>query len=204
MCPARIKPTTNGRTRCIRIRGSLRLILCISRACGRGTCCAFIDFSLRRSQRLAQYLEVLTVWGTCGCRIFTEALIHGTTYWTGAQDRRLVSFKFCPGHVQYIPPANPMCSEHLLPFATSVRRPKVCCVANCATAATVEFVARRTCSGNCWTVHGWGGARWRSRQRPGSRCPCPTPRRRGRGGTRWQSTLQCWPSAARGCENGRT
>jgi|EP01046_Picozoa_sp_COSAG06_P016122 hypothetical protein len=32
--------------------------------------------------------------------IFTEALVHGTTYWTGEQDRRLVSFKFCPGHVQ--------------------------------------------------------------------------------------------------------
>ena len=153
---------------------------------------------------ISAFGPILTVWSTCGCRIFTEALIHGTTYWTGAQDRRLVSFKFCPGHVQYIHPSNPMCSEHLLPFATSVRRPEACCVANCATAATVEFVARRTCSGNCWTVHGWGGARWRSRQRPGSRCPCPTPRRRGRGGTRWQSTLQCWPSAARGCENGRT
>eukprot|EP01043_Picozoa_sp_COSAG02_P046413 COSAG02_NODE_4338_length_5486_cov_2.268053_1_plen_429_part_00 len=48
-----------------------------------------------------------------------SALIHGTTYWTGAQDRRLVSFKFCPGHVQYIAPSNPSSSHHLLPYATS-------------------------------------------------------------------------------------
>jgi ectoine hydroxylase-related dioxygenase (phytanoyl-CoA dioxygenase family) len=51
--------------------------------------------------------------------IFSEALIHGTTYWTGAQDRRLVSFKFCPGHVQYINPSNPSSSHNLLPYATS-------------------------------------------------------------------------------------
>ena len=83
--------------------------------------------------------------------IFTEAVVHGTTYWTGEQawpappsssrmrtftlffvrwhfgavpkplsvhydvvvlqDRRLLSFKFSPGHVQYIASSNPFAAE---------------------------------------------------------------------------------------------
>lgn len=58
---------------------------------------AAIPSEVRQFQRSAPYVAEPPVEAGDAV-LFTEALVHGTMPWTGNEERRILLFKYCPGH----------------------------------------------------------------------------------------------------------